>query len=96
MSVVQRWDIVEKRRRLIAPARALFDAEQDARVMGAFDFSFSDLKEASVFDGPSLIVAGRQDSTSGYLDALDLMHRFPRATLCVLDTVGLALPWEPP
>lgn len=96
MSVIQRWDIVEKRRRLIAPARALFDAEQDARVMEAFDFSFSGLEEASVFDGPSLIVAGRQDSTSGYLDAVDLMHRFPRATLAVLDTAGHALAWERP
>ena len=96
MSVVQRRDIVEKRRRIIAPARKRFDAAQDARVMEAFEFSFSEQEETSVFEGPSLIVAGRQDSISGYLDAVDLMHRFPRATLAVLDTAGHALAWERP
>lgn len=96
ISVVQRWDIVEKRRAIIAPARELFDAAQDARVMQAFDFSFHEQEETSVFNGPSLIAAGRQDSISGYLDAMNLMHRFPRATLAVLDTAGHALAWERP
>ena len=96
MSVVQRWDIVEKRRRIIKPARELFDAAQEARVMQAFDFSFRNEEEASVFDGPGLIIAGRQDNISGYLDAMDLMHRFPRASLAVLDTAGHALAWERP
>lgn len=96
ISVIQNWDIVEKRRRLIAPARALFDAAQDARVTAAFDFSFAKDEETSVFEGPSLIVAGRQDCVSGYLDAVDLMHRYPRATLALLDTAGHALAWERP
>ena len=96
MSVAQRWDIVEKRRQIVAPARALFDADQDARIMSAFDFSFAREEQDFVFDAPSLIVAGRQDSISGYLDAVDLMHRFPRATLAVLDTAGHALAWERP
>lgn len=96
MSVVQTWDIVEKRRRIIAPAQALFDPAQEARVYEAFDFSFREKEEISVFDGPSLIVAGRQDNMSGYLDAMDLMRRFPRATLGVLDTAGHALAWERP
>ena len=96
MSVVQRWDIVEKRRQIIAPARAMFDAEQDARVMNAFDFSFAKEEEAAAVDVPSLIVVGRQDSISGYLDGIDLMHRFSRATLAVLDTAGHALAWERP
>ncbi len=96
MSVVQRWDIVEKRRQIIAPARAMFDAEQDARLMNAFDFSFAKEEETTTVDVPSLIVVGRQDSISGYLDGVDLMHRFSRATLAVLDTAGHALAWERP
>lgn len=96
MSVVQRWDIVEKRRQIIAPARARFDAEQDARIMNAFEFSFASAEETTPVTVPSLIVAGRQDSFSGYLDSIDLMHRFPRATLAVLDTAGHALAWERP
>jgi len=96
MSVFQRWDIVEKRRQIIAPARALFDADQDARIMNAFGFSFAEAEEATTVDVPSLVVVGRQDSVSGYLDGVDIMHRFPRATLAVLDTAGHALAWERP
>lgn len=96
MSVVQRWDIVEKRRQIIAPARAMFDAKQDARVMSAFDFSFAEEEEVTTVDVPGLVVVGRQDSISGYLDGIDLMHRYPRATLAVLDTAGHALAWERP
>lgn len=96
MSVVQRWDIVEKRRQIIAPARIMFDAEQDARVLNAFDFSFAKEEEATTVKVPSLVVVGRQDSISGYLDGVDIMHRFPRATLAVLDTAGHALAWERP
>lgn len=96
LSVIQRRDIVEKRRRIIAPAKQLFDEAQDARVFEAFDFSFRAEEEASVFEGPSLIVAGRQDSMSGYLDAIDLLHRFPHASLAVLDAAGHGLAWERP
>jgi len=49
-----------------------------------------------VFEGPSLIVAGRQDSTTGYLDAIDLLPQFPRATIAVLDSAGHGLAWERP
>jgi pimeloyl-ACP methyl ester carboxylesterase len=96
MSVVQRWDIVEKRRQISAPARAMFDAAQDARVITAFEFSFAKVEETTTVTVPSLIVVGRQDSISGYLDGMDLMHRYPRATLAVLDTAGHALAWERP
>ncbi len=96
MSVVQRRDIVEKRRRVIAPAKRLFDEAQEARVFEAFDFSFREGEEASTFDKPSLIIAGLQDSVSGYLDAIDLLPRFPRASLAVLYTAGHGLAWERP
>jgi len=95
-SVVQRRDIVEMGRRVIAPARKLWDEAQDARVVEAFDFSFDKRGETSVFEGPSLIVAGRQDSISGYLDAIDLLVQFPRASLAVLDTAGHGLAFERP
>lgn len=96
MSVVQNQAIVEKRRRVITPARQLFDEEQEARVFKSFEFSFRDNEKTSVFDKPSLIVAGRQDSISGYLDAIELMPKFPRATVSVLDTAGHGLSWERP
>lgn len=93
---VQRWDIVEKRRQIIVPGLANFDAEQEARVKSAFDFSFAAEEEVATVTVPSLIVVGRQDSVSGFLDGIDLMHRYPRATLAVLDTAGHGLAWERP
>ena len=96
ISVIQRWDIVEKRRQIIAPARALFDQDQEDRVSQAFDFSFAAAEATTQVDVPSLIVAGRQDGLSGYLDGIDLMHRYTRSTCAVLDTAGHGLGWERP
>ena len=94
--VVQRRDIVEKRRRCKVPAKRLWSADQESRVGAKFDFSFHARGETRVFDGPSLIIAGRQDSISGYLDAIDLLAEYTRATLAVLDASGHALAWERP
>ena len=96
MMVVQSRDILEKVRRCKIPAIAVSDAAQTQRVNNAFDFSFDDQLTTGHFDGPSLIVAGRQDSMSGYLDAGDLLPRFRRATLAVLDSAGHGLTWERP
>ena len=96
VSVLQTRDSVERRRRLLIPARALFDAEQEARVFSQFDFSFSESEETQVVTAPSVIIVGRQDSISGYLDGIDLSARFPHATLAILDCAGHALTWERP
>lgn len=93
---VQRWDILEKRRQIIVPGLAGFDADQEARVKAAFDYSFAEEEEAAIVPVPSLIVVRRQDSVSGFLDGIDLMHRYPRATLAVLDTAGHGVAWERP
>ncbi|MGB5556861.1 MAG: alpha/beta hydrolase [Paracoccaceae bacterium] len=95
-SVVQRRDIVEKRRNILKPAMQLHDQAQEARVKEAFEFSFADKEEKTTFGKPSLIVAGRQDAMSGYFDSIDLLHRFPRATLAVLDAAGHGLTFERP
>ncbi len=94
--VVQNQEIIEKTRRSKIPAFELWDAEQEERVSQAFDFSFEKSGAVSTFDGPSLIVTGRQDSMSGYLDAVDLLPVFPRASLAVLDAAGHGLTWERP
>jgi pimeloyl-ACP methyl ester carboxylesterase len=94
--VVQNREILEKTRRSKLPALEMCDAEQDARVAQAFEFAHDVRGEISVFERPSLIVAGRQDSTTGYLTAIDLLPQFPRATLAILDSAGHGLTWERP
>ena len=51
---------------------------------------------SSIFSAPTLIVAGRRDSVVGYTDATDLLERYPRATLAVVDDAGHALMHERP
>jgi pimeloyl-ACP methyl ester carboxylesterase len=51
---------------------------------------------SSPFSGPTLLVAGRQDSVVGYADALELLDRYPRATLGVIENAGHALMHEQP
>lgn len=46
------------------------------------------------FDGPSLVITGRQDHMCGYLDAWDLNESLTRATFAVLDGGGHAVAEE--
>ncbi len=94
--VVHKREIFEKRRRAILPAIPLHDTAQAARVLKAFDFPFDLAAPDDRFDKPSLIVSGRQDSWSGYADAVDWLPTYPRATFALLDTAGHALVWERP
>ena len=48
------------------------------------------------FVAPTLIVAGRRDSTAGYSEATGLFERYPHATLAVLEDAGHALMHERP
>jgi pimeloyl-ACP methyl ester carboxylesterase len=48
------------------------------------------------FDGPTLILTGRQDSTVGYSDHVALLPHYPRATFAVLDVAGHNLQIEQP
>ena len=43
---------------------------------------------------PALILAGRQDATVGYLDALKLTENYPRGTFAILDRAGHGLEVE--
>ncbi len=94
--VVQNRDITEKRRRAILPPKDLHDKAQAERVWAAFDYPFDLCAPEARFDKPSLMVCGRQDSWSGYADAIDWLPTYPRATLAVLDTAGHQLVWERP
>ena len=48
------------------------------------------------YAGPTVVVAGRLDSTVGYAAAADLVDRYPHASLAVIDDAGHALPHEQP
>jgi pimeloyl-ACP methyl ester carboxylesterase len=76
----------------VAPAAALVDWAALERIGARWELTRHDVPYA----GPTLVVAGRLDSTVGYAAAVDLLEDHPHASLAVLDDAGHALPHEQP
>lgn len=91
--VVQTTAMLERYERFVAPAALLVDQAATERISGNWELS---LPAKWSYAGPTLIVAGRQDSVVGYAGAIGLLPTYPRATLAVLDGAGHALPHERP
>jgi pimeloyl-ACP methyl ester carboxylesterase len=91
--VVQTPAMLDRYERFVAPGAALADEGAAARIGARWELT---LPEGARYPGPSLLVAGRQDSTVGYAATVDLLDAYPRATLAVLDGAGHALPHEQP
>jgi pimeloyl-ACP methyl ester carboxylesterase len=91
--VVQTPTMLERYERFVAPAALLVDEAATERIGGNWELS---LPAEWSYAGPTLIVAGRQDSVVGYAGAMGLLPTYPRATLAVLDGAGHALPHERP
>ena len=90
--VVQTPAMLARYREVVAPGVAAVDAPTAERIGARWELATSD----ETYAGPVLVVAGRQDSTVGYASAIDLLGRYPRATLVVVDGAGHALPHEAP
>jgi pimeloyl-ACP methyl ester carboxylesterase len=90
--VVQTPEMLERYERYVAPAAALVDWAALERIGARWELSADDAPYA----GPTLVVAGRLDSTVGYAAAVDLLDSHPHAALAVLDDAGHALPHEQP
>lgn len=92
-AVIHSPEMLERYERHVAPAAALVDHAALERVGERWELA-SDRGPA--YAGPTLIVAGRLDSTVGYAAALDLFDHYPHASLAVIDDAGHALPHEQP
>jgi pimeloyl-ACP methyl ester carboxylesterase len=91
--VVQTSEMLDRYERYVAPAAALVDADALERIGERWELTPDG---ASPYAGPTLVVAGRLDSTVGYAAAADLLDQHPRASLAVVDDAGHALPHEHP
>ena len=91
--VVQTPEMLERYERYVAPAAALVDEAALERIGERWELA---AHHGPAYAGPTLVVAGRLDSTVGYAAATDLVDHYPRATLAVLDRAGHALPHEQP
>jgi pimeloyl-ACP methyl ester carboxylesterase len=81
---------------VIAPTFGAGDAEAIAAIARGYAFSTDVGADAEPFEGPTLIVTGRQDSMVGYRDPLTILERFPRATYAVLDAASHNVSGERP
>lgn len=86
-------EMLDRYQRFVAPAAALVDQHALERISEHWTLPAVD---AATYLQPTVIVAGRLDSTVGYAAAVDLADQYPRATLAVIDDAGHALPHEQP
>lgn len=91
--VVQTPEMLARYERHVAPAAALVDLGALERIGERWELPPD---EGPAYDGPTLVVAGRLDSTVGYAAAADLLGHYPHASLAVVDDAGHALPHERP
>jgi pimeloyl-ACP methyl ester carboxylesterase len=91
--VAQTPEMLERYERHVRPATELVDESALERIGERWELAPHD---GPAYDGPTLVVAGRMDSTVGYAAAVDLLDHYPRASLAVLDHAGHALPHEQP
>ncbi|MER6633212.1 alpha/beta hydrolase [Streptomyces sp. NPDC000987] len=91
--VVRTPAMLDRYERFVAPAIPLADQAAMERIGERWELEAT---EGPAYQGPTLVVAGRQDSVVGYAAAADLLEHYPRTTLSVLDGAGHALPHEQP
>jgi pimeloyl-ACP methyl ester carboxylesterase len=61
-----------------------------------YGFSFDLIEAEKTLEAPTLIVAGRRDTTVGYRDAWSILDSYPRATFVALDRADHGWPMETP
>src|SRR5215472_12003332 len=91
--VIQTPEMLERYERYVAPAAALVDQAALERIGERWALTPD---HAPAYVGPTVLVAGRLDSTVGYAADTDLIDRYPHASLAVVDDAGHALPHEQP
>jgi len=74
------------------PGTRLVDEDASGRIFAGWTVDVG----PEILSAPTLIVGGRGDSTVGYSDATELLERYPRATLAVIESAGHALMHERP
>ncbi len=91
--VIHTQEMLDRYERYVAPAAALVDQAALERIGERWALTPD---HGPPYAGPTLVVAGRLDSTVGYAAAADLVDHYPHASLAVVDDAGHALPHEQP
>ncbi|MEV4350995.1 alpha/beta hydrolase [Actinoplanes sp. NPDC049596] len=92
MSVVESAEDWRKFRQFVLPGIYATDRAAAARIEADYVVHAA----ARRYEGPTLIVTGRQDDIVGYRDQWRALEDYPRATFTVLDAAGHNAPLERP
>lgn len=89
IAVVQTPQILERYRKEIYSGVKIADEAFLTRLQTEhYAFSFDVDTLLGVFEKPSLILVGRQDSSVGYRDAWTILENYPRGAFAVIDRAG--------
>ena len=89
MAVIATPEIYKKYKNDILPGIKAHDKEFLSNYYkGEYNPDFEKKLRETTFDKPSCILTGRQDNWAGYSIAYEILERFPRATLSILDCAG--------
>ena len=92
ISLVHSEENMEFFRAAVLPGMELADTAFLERVDAGPKLPYDVRRPPVTFERPSLVVAGRQDSTVAWQDTVPLLASLPRATFAVLDRSGHAIP----
>lgn len=87
IAVVQTQETFDRTQREVVAGLMCADAAALERIRTRWALTH-DPETGPPFDWPTVIITGRQDSSTGYLDVWDLIEHYPRATFAVLDAAG--------
>ncbi|HEY2877479.1 alpha/beta hydrolase [Nocardioides sp.] len=93
--VVQTQEMLDRYQQYVAPGAEMADHEAMERIGERWRLT-DPPADLPTYPGPTLLVAGRLDSTVGYAATADLHDHYSAATLAILDAAGHALPHEQP
>lgn len=93
--VVQTPETLRRFQDSVVPGMALTDQAALERIFQRWQLH-TPPEQGPPYPHPTLILAGRQDATVGFLGPWRLVEHYPRATFAVLDRAGHALPHEQP
>jgi pimeloyl-ACP methyl ester carboxylesterase len=88
--VVQTPETLRRFQEYVAPSMPLVDRSGLGRIFERWQLRERP-EDSAAYPHPTLILAGRQDSSVGYASQWDLLEHYPRATFAVLDRAGHAL-----
>lgn len=95
IAVVHTEETARRFREEVQPGLDAADSEAMSRIFRRWHLN-EDPEGGEPFQGPTLILTGRQDHVVGYVDQYALLDHYPRATFAVLDNAGHNLQLERP